>query len=325
MKHILSFCALRSVFLFNFRYKVPCIVFSLIIFNVGKVYGIQQDLIGAELFTSYLEKGKCKITLLKHYACNAPEQSGTEKVSIFEKEIQRLISVVELRKDTQYVSFDYAPISCNSGPPSCCKTIIYSAIADLGMANASFFVNWSFCCLDDRIHNLEPVLRQGFTLSVDLPNLSVDNPKTGTAYFPSMPFVNVCANVAAGFRFKIHKPDSTSQIALSFKGLQSLKAENSFFYPDGTHPVLSDMEMNPLYSGYILAGRGPFEKLKFKKGHDINGLPLGRKVFTLNTEQLELDIDKAEKGVYLLGLVLTESRKGNNVSTHEAFFILNVL
>jgi len=319
--------------IFNFRLIVTCTILNIIIlFPIANTYAQNTaaapvsiiDLRAAELYSNNAGSGKVDIYLKVYYDISSNYEPATEHVSVFESRGNRLVSIVELIKDTSYIQGSQVPLSCDVKVNNKLRAVLYHARIDLGLMYNDYDISWGFCCLDPMIKNMDLEGKKASALTVTIQNPALDV-KNSMPFLTEIPVHKICRNTTSAFSLKAIDSDS-DKVNYSFSTPLSSKTTNQrkYDYPATDIPNANVLEIEMGFSGTFLTGHPPFEPLTFKKGY-TESKPMTNQTLDLNFKTGEMSYSLKEAGKYLLTFSVSEQRNNTKLSEHQILLILEIL
>jgi hypothetical protein len=288
-------------------------------------YVMHPKLIGAELYSSTYGNGKCKIYLKAFYEADTIALPKVENVSIFESELKNLNRTLELKTDTIISGGSVTPVTCGPVKSNKLRIVIYSGDIDFGHAYANYDITWGYCCFQQDISNIEIVMRTATTLSIHL-----DNPVKREAV-NSMPTIeNISTHLGCGktsSEVSLKATDADSDM-VSYSLVSPMSYETAdhkkYTYPETKIPNSNIVMRDPMFEGSFLTVHPPFTALTYKKEYS-SGNQVKAAKFSLDQKTGKLSYNSAEKGKYLISISIIDSKNNTQKSTHQAFFILEII
>ena len=280
-----------------------------------------NELKGAELFSDLKGRGVVQAHLIVYYSCSsvAPDK---EYVSVFESMSNRLVQVLELKKDTSFVQKNNVSAPCFNEQQTCISQVRYSAGLELTLPYMDYDLTWGYCFFDRGLINLSNMNKQGFVLMNHLVNPS--NAEINT--MPSLQRLSgqhLCNNSSISFETALNNTDSDE---VSFHLI------TPFFYADGvkynyTAPEKSvDVAKafsNAVYSGSFLTNQAPFESVQYANGYSAEKIfQTGN--FSINNRTGKMEIKAGSFGKYLISISVKENRNKKTISEHSIVFITEI-
>lgn len=280
-----------------------------------------NELKGAELFSDLKGRGVVQAHLIVYYSClsDAPEK---EYISVFESMTNRLVQVLELKKDTSFVQKNNVSAPCFNEQQTCISQVRYSAGLELTLPYMDYDLTWGYCFFDRGLINLNNMSKQGFVLTNHLFNPS--NAEINT--MPSLQRMSgqyLCNNSSISFETALNKTDSDE---VSFHLIAP------FFYADGVKYNYAAPEKgvdvakafsNPVYVGSFLTNQPPFETVQYAKGYSAEKIfQTGN--FSINHRTGKVEIKSGSFGKYLINISVKEQRNKKAISDHSVVLITEI-
>ena len=279
------------------------------------------ELKGAELFTALAGHGEIHIYLNVYYACQT-QAPAKEYVSLFEAMGNRLVSVLELTRDTETVQPARSSAPCFAERDNCLKQVRYAAKTNVGLAYMDYAITWGYYCADRGILNLSPDTRPGFALQIQLPNPAIAEPNAMPA-LNDLPIHQLCNGVATSFELRAADADSDEVTYQLSQPVQAGTTGTAYLYPSGAHPTFEQALKNPVFSGSVLTGHPPLAAVAYATGQSA-GQPLPGGSLQLNSKSGHVAIKAGRSGKYLVGITIQEKRKARLLSEHAVVFITEI-
>ena len=279
--------------------------------------------IGAELYANLGENGQTRIILKKYYPISQSEIPTTELVMMHERMTGMLFQRVQLQLETDTTVYKDSSIDCSTtGKRSNgVKPVKYVSNMELPIMPGGFDLVWMQAHLEEISRSLPKDMQSGFSLAIQMPNpfSSPPNAMPETGLLSSNVF-------CFGNSYEILLPaqdkdgdELTCVVSEPFSFLREPTLEPGPNYTPEAGEAQSDTEI-PLK---ILKYRPPFQPLSKLQG--MSNFEINSPSASLDKKTGILTFTPDRSGTYLIGITLSDTRKGEILSSHQSVFLIEAL